>query len=189
MVDLLVELLVVEDCPHLEQARRDLESVLGGGIIEVRVQLVFVSGPDDAGFLGFQGSPTIRINGEDVVPQPELPVAFGCRVYRDAEGRAHGSPPIESIRAAVEKHRRGRLEAFQREEAARIAEFARDADADGATEPRAANAAEFARDADADGAAEPRAAETPDLSREAEVVPGASGAESSAESGGKPREV
>ncbi|MGD0247684.1 MAG: hypothetical protein ABSB75_01385 [Candidatus Limnocylindrales bacterium] len=140
MADLLVELLVVEDCPHLEGARRDLESVLGGGIIEVPVQLIFVSGPDDAEFLGFQGSPTIRINGEDVVPQPELPVAFGCRIYRDAEGRAHGSPPIEAIRAAVDKHRRGRLEAFQREEAAKVAAVARAAD--GAGFAREAAAAE-----------------------------------------------
>jgi hypothetical protein len=168
VADLLVELLAVEDCPHLEQARRDLESVLRGSIIEVPIQVVFVSGRDDAEFLGFQGSPTIRINGEDVVPQPELPVAFGCRVYRDAEGRAHGSPPIESIRAAIEKHRRGRLEAFRREEAAKVAEFA--------------------RAADADGVAEPRAADTSELAREAEVAPGAAVAESSGESQGKPRE-
>jgi hypothetical protein len=166
VADLLVELLAVEDCPHLEQARRDLESVLGGGIIEVPIQVVFVSGPDDAELLRFQGSPTIRINGEDVVPRPELPVAFGCRVYRDAEGRPCGSPPIESIRAAVEKHRRGRLEAFQREEAAKVAEFARAAD----------------------GVAEPRAADTSELAREAEVAPGAAAAESSVESEGKPRE-
>ncbi|MGA2512636.1 MAG: hypothetical protein ABSG37_03355 [Candidatus Limnocylindrales bacterium] len=129
MADLRVELLAVEDCPHLEQARRDLESVLGKGIIEVPIQLVFVTGADDAEFLGFQGSPTIRVNGDDVVAQPELPIAFGCRVYRDADGRARGSPPIESIRAAVDAHRRGRLEAFQREEAARVAEFARAAEA------------------------------------------------------------
>ncbi len=129
MADLHVELLAVEDCPHLEQARRDLESVLRQGIIEVPVQLIFVTGPEDAEFLRFQGSPTIRINGDDVVPAPELTVAFGCRVYRDAEGRAIGSPPIEAIRAAVDAHRRGRLEAFQRDEAAKVAEFAREADA------------------------------------------------------------
>jgi hypothetical protein len=40
-----------------------------------------------------------------------------------------GWPPIEAIRAAVDAHRRGRLESFQREEAAKIAEFAREADA------------------------------------------------------------
>jgi hypothetical protein len=129
VADLRVELLALEDCPHLEAALRDLESVLRKGIIETPVQLIFVGGLEDAEFLGFQGSPTIRIDGEDVVPQPDLPVALGCRIYRDEQGRMLGSPPIESIRAAVDAHRRGRLEAFQRQEAGLIAKFAREADA------------------------------------------------------------
>ena len=132
MADLRVELLVVEDCPHLEQARRDLESILGHGVIEVPIQLVYVTSADDAEFLGFQGSPTIRVNGDDVDPQPDLPVALGCRRYRTADGRIVGSPPIELIKAAVDSHRRGRLQAFQRQEAAKVAEFARAAEADAA---------------------------------------------------------
>ena len=128
MPDIRVELLAVEGCPHLERARRDLDSVLRQGIIEVPIQLIFVSGADDAEFLGFQGSPTIRVNGEDVVPEPELPMNLSCRFYRDSEGRRIGSPPIEAIQRAVDAHRRGRLEAFQRQEAARVAEFARKAD-------------------------------------------------------------
>jgi hypothetical protein len=129
VADLRVELLAVEDCPHLEQARRDLENVLRRGIIETPIQLVFVASQEDAEFLGFQGSPSIRINGEDVVPQPELPVALTCRLYRDDDGRTVGSPPIEAIAAAVNAHRRGKLETFQREEAAKVAEFARRAEA------------------------------------------------------------
>jgi hypothetical protein len=129
VADFRVELLAVEDCPHLEQARRDLDAVLRQGIIEIPIQLIFVTGQEDAEFLGFQGSPTIRINGQDVVSQPELPIALGCRIYRDADGKTVGSPPIEAIQAAVDAHRRGRLEAFQREEAAKVAEFARQADA------------------------------------------------------------
>jgi hypothetical protein len=129
VADLVVELLVVEDCPHLEQARRDLESTLRTGIIEVPIQLIFVSSLDDAEFLGFQGSPTIRVNGDDVVPQPSLPVALACRVYRDADGRMLGSPPVESIRSAIDSHRRARLAEFQRDEAAKVAEFARAAEA------------------------------------------------------------
>ena len=129
MADLVVELLAVEDCPHLEQARRDLESSLRTGIIEVPIQLIFVSSLDDAEFLGFQGSPTIRVNGDDVIPQPELPVALACRVYRDADGRTLGSPPIESIQSAIDSHRRARLAEFQRDEAAKVAQFARAADA------------------------------------------------------------
>jgi hypothetical protein len=129
MADIRVELLAIEGCPHLEPARRDLETVLRKGIIEVPIQLILVSGMDDAEFLGFVGSPTIRINGEDVVPQPDLPIAMSCRTYLDADGRPAGSPPIEAIRAAVDAARRGKLEAFQRGEAGLVARFARDAEA------------------------------------------------------------
>ncbi len=117
------------DCPHLEQARRDLESVLRTGIIEVPIQLILVSTQDEAEFLDFPGSPTIRINGEDVVPGPNLAPALGCRVYRDEEGHAVGSPPRAAIKAVIDGHRRGKLERFQREEAAKVARFAAQADA------------------------------------------------------------
>jgi hypothetical protein len=127
--DLRVELLANEDCPHLERARLDLQSVLRTSIIEVPIQLVFVSSQDEAEFLEFPGSPTIRVNGEDVVPQPELPFAVGCRIYRDENGEMTGSPPISAIKRAVDAHRRGRLEEFRREEAANVARFAREADA------------------------------------------------------------
>jgi hypothetical protein len=130
-----VELLVVEECPHLSQARADLESILSESIFETPIQLVIVNTPEDAEFLHFQGSPTIRINGQDVVPQPELPVAMGCRVYRDAEGRLVGSPPIEAIRSAVDDHRREKLEAFRQGEAKLLAEAARQADADAPAAP------------------------------------------------------
>jgi hypothetical protein len=131
MADLRVELLVVEECPHLSQAQADLESVLGRGVIETPIQLVIVNSLEDAEFLGFQGSPTIRVNGDDVVPEPGLPPALACRGYRDAEGRTIGSPPIEAIRAAVEAHRRDRLEAFQRQEARLLAQAALRAEAEG----------------------------------------------------------
>ena len=124
MADLRVELLTFEGCPHLDQARRDLERVLRESIIETPVQVVYVSSFEDAEFLGFQGSPTIRINGDDVDPQPELPIGVGCRLYSDDEGRPVGSPPVARIRAAVEAHRRGRLREFQRQEAGLVAEYA-----------------------------------------------------------------
>jgi hypothetical protein len=139
VADLRVELLAIEDCPHLEQTRRDLEAVLRRGIIEVPIQLILVDSQDAAEFLGFQGSPTVRVNGEDVVSQPDLPVALGCRLYRDADGRVTGSPPREAIRVAVDAHRRSRLEVFQREEAAKVADFARQAEADFARQAEAAD--------------------------------------------------
>jgi hypothetical protein len=155
VADLEVQLLAIQDCPHFTQARQDLENVLRKGIIEVPIQLVFVSSLDDAEFLEFQGSPTIRINGEDVVPQPELPIAYGCRVYRDVDGRMIGSPPIEAIRAAVDAHRRGRLQEFQRDEAAKVARFAREIDeAESAALAESAGLAQKASPTDSSGGSE-----------------------------------
>jgi len=93
VADLRVELLAVEDCPHLEQARRDLESVLRKGIIETPIQLIFVASQEDAEFLGFQGSPTIRIQGEDVVPQPDLPGRAGLPDLPRRRPAGHSARP------------------------------------------------------------------------------------------------
>lgn len=130
MSDLRVELLAVEGCPHFERARQELEAILREGIIETPIQVILVGSQDDAEFLGFQGSPTIRIDSEDVVPQPELPIGLSCRIYRDEDGREQGWPPAERVQQAVRAHRQGRLAAFQRGEARLAAEAARAADAE-----------------------------------------------------------
>ncbi len=152
MSDLRVELLAVEDCPHFERTRKNLETVLREGIIETPIQVVFVTSEEDAEFLQFPGSPTIRINGEDVVPEPGLPAGLGCRIYRDESGERIDGPPVERIRDAVAAHRRGRLAAFQREEAGRVASFARAAaEAEDDTSPdEGGSAASIAPDATAD---------------------------------------
>jgi len=182
VADLRVELLVVEDCPHLAQARRDLDSILGGGVIEVPVQLIYVSSLEDAEFLAFQGSPTIRVDGDDVVPEPDLPIAMGCRLYRAADGPTIGSPPRELIKAAVDAHRRGRLRDFQRQEAAKVAEFARAADAEaGGRDPDRA-----ATEPSPEPAAEPAPHPPPDRAASG-LSPDALAAEPSAEPQSNPR--
>lgn len=130
MADLSIQLLAVEGCPHLERARHDLEAVLRESIIETPIQLVLVGSPEDAEFLSFQGSPTIRVDGADIDPQPDLPVGLACRTYVGAAGERLGSPPVERIRAAVQAYRRGRLRSFQRDEAGRVAATALRAAAD-----------------------------------------------------------
>ncbi len=52
--------------------------------------------------VGFLGSPTVRVNGQDVEPAARAARAFGtmCRTYIDG-GRRAGVPPPEWIRAAV----------------------------------------------------------------------------------------
>jgi hypothetical protein len=131
MADLRVELLYAPACPHWEQTRADLHRILSEGAIETPIQLVLVSSQEDAEFLGFTGSPTVRLNGVDVVPEPTSGTpGTGCRMYRQPDGTLGGGIPAGLLREAVRAHRRDRLDAFQRGEAAKVALAALEAAAD-----------------------------------------------------------
>lgn len=122
MSDLRVELLYTADCPHWESVRARLHAILSEGAIETPIQLVLVSSADDAEFLGFVGSPTVRLNGVDVVEPPAgSPTGVGCRLYPQPDGTRSGLIPEDLLRDAVQAHRRGRLVAFQQQEAAKVA--------------------------------------------------------------------
>jgi hypothetical protein len=53
---------------------------------------------------GFVGSPTIRVEGEDVeAPGPGEPPGLACRVYRRADGRVSPLPDADRVRAALRR--------------------------------------------------------------------------------------
>ena len=111
-----VELLATLDCPHAERAEEILRMALAEDGRQPRVDRVYVSDLDNAAGLGFHGSPTIRIDGRDVLPPPaDLPINLGCRLYPQPDGSLAGVIPAETITAEVERRR----EAEARAEAAR----------------------------------------------------------------------
>lgn len=118
VADLRVELLYTLSCPHHERARADLQRILGEYAIETPIQLVPVERIEDAEFLAFAGSPTIRIDGVDLVPPAgDEPPGLGCRAYRQPDGSISWTVPEQSVRAAVGDRRRARFDAFVRSEA------------------------------------------------------------------------
>ena len=128
MSDLRVELLYTLDCPHWEPVQADLHRALSAGAIETPIELVLVGDQDDAEFLGFVGSPSVRLNGTDVVPPPAgSTVNTGCRMYVQPDGSLSGRIPEQVLSEAVRLHRLGRLEAFQREESRKVAAAALEA--------------------------------------------------------------
>jgi len=54
----------------------------------------------------FVGSPTIRIDGTDVAPEPGEPVGLTCRVYRLRDGRVSPTPDPVDIRDAIRRSTR-----------------------------------------------------------------------------------
>ena len=96
-----VEILYFEGCPTYVQAEETLRGVLAEESIEARVELVAVNTDEEAQEIRFPGSPTIRVDGEDLFPVPDRSqYALGCRVYATPEG-LRGSPTAEMMRAAL----------------------------------------------------------------------------------------
>ena len=111
-----VELLTTEDCPHAERAEAIARAALADNGHTPSIERVYVGDIEDAANLGFHGSPTLRIDGVDVVRPPHsLPINTGCRLYPQPDGTLDGVIPAETITAEVERRR----EAEQHERAAR----------------------------------------------------------------------
>jgi hypothetical protein len=100
-----VELLWWEGCPSHPEALEQLKQVLREeGLDPASVDLVEVEGDEQAERERFFGSPTIRIDGEDVVaPAEGDPVGLSCRVYRLRDGRPSPTPDVADVRDAVRR--------------------------------------------------------------------------------------
>ncbi len=99
-----VELLWWEGCPSHPEMLADLRRSLTEEGVEAEVEMVEVESDEQARAERFPGSPTIRIDGEDIFPcdEPE-PFSLTCRVYRLRDGRASPTPDPDDIRDAIRR--------------------------------------------------------------------------------------
>jgi hypothetical protein len=96
-----VVVLYFDGCPTYEAAAKTLRAVLAEEGVEAEVQLFAVNSDEEAGRLRFPGSPTIRVDGEDLFPVAEREDwRLGCRVYATPQG-LRGSPTAEMLREAL----------------------------------------------------------------------------------------
>jgi hypothetical protein len=96
-----VEILYFDGCPTYLRTEEALRRVLAGEGVEADVELVAVNTDEEAQDLRFPGSPTIRVDGEDLFPVPERAgYALGCRMYATPQG-LRGSPTPTMLRAAL----------------------------------------------------------------------------------------
>jgi hypothetical protein len=99
-----VELLWWDGCPSHPDALEELERILREEGVEADVARVEIEDDAQAQRERFPGSPTIRIDGEDIVPPGEGdPFSLTCRVYRTRDGRFSPLPDPEDVRAAVRR--------------------------------------------------------------------------------------
>jgi len=95
-----VELLYADGDPAAMAARQHLVEVLTEDAFETPIQMISVASDADADLLGMRGSPTIRIDGIDIVPEWNGPISLAPRDYGD------GPVPDKAVlRRAVERAR------------------------------------------------------------------------------------
>lgn len=103
-----IQFLYWEDCPSHPEAWQLLHEVLAEEGLDWPVERILVEGDQDAQRCHFPGSPTIRVDGQDVDPggASQMGVALACRVYRLEDGRFSPVPSREMIRQRLLAARR-----------------------------------------------------------------------------------
>jgi glutaredoxin len=100
-----VELLWWEGCPSTERALAAIREALSElGLDDVEVHTREIETDDVARAAGFVGSPTILIDGADLVPAADdEPIGLSCRVYRRRDGRISPIPDPDDLREALRR--------------------------------------------------------------------------------------
>jgi len=97
-----IELLYWDGCPSYPEAKTMLEEVLASRGIDAPIQMREVRTDADAEALRFPGSPTIRVDGQDIDPlgaggRP----ALACRIYHLPDGGVSPVPTRQQLEAAL----------------------------------------------------------------------------------------
>jgi hypothetical protein len=95
-----IELLYFDGCPGHERLLPSLRELARRYGVELEQRHIRTL--DEAEAARFLGSPSVRINGQDVEPGANARADFGlkCRLYRTADGQS-GLPPREWIDRAL----------------------------------------------------------------------------------------
>ncbi len=100
---LKVEFLYFQECPAHKQALANLKAVLRESGRRADVALISVTSEQQAERVGFQGSPSIRVNGRDLDGRNEGH-SYACGVYQIG-GKLTATPTKEFIREKLDSLR------------------------------------------------------------------------------------
>jgi hypothetical protein len=99
---LKIEILYFAGCPSFQPTLLLLQQVMDEEGITASVQMINVESEAAAKNHRFLGSPSLRVNGEDIEPEARTATDFGmkCRIY-DNEGAPGGVPSKSIIQQAL----------------------------------------------------------------------------------------
>jgi hypothetical protein len=95
-----IELLYFDNCPSYKRALANIKAALKEEKLQAELILIKVESEEKAQRVGFQGSPSVRINGKDLEGRDEG-FSFSCRLYRE-NGKPSTAPSKDAIIAKLE---------------------------------------------------------------------------------------
>ncbi|TDZ93622.1 alkylmercury lyase family protein [Mycobacteroides salmoniphilum] len=104
-----LEILQVPDCPNVQLLEDRVAAALAGERIAVTITHRVVNTAEEAEELRMTGSPTLLVDGQDPFGERGLSAGLSCRLYPGEDGRFHGAPSVEALRAALQRQVTGEV--------------------------------------------------------------------------------
>ncbi len=99
-----IEILTFDGCPNEAVTRERVREAMLLESVRGAIDVIEVTTPQAAQNLRFLGSPSVRLDGEDIEAAARGKSAYGlmCRTYESDAGTV-GAPSLEMIRAAIRR--------------------------------------------------------------------------------------
>ena len=94
-----IEVLYSPGCPNYLPVVEQVERVLSSESLQAEIRSIAIRTDAEAKELMFPGSPTIRVDGEDIEPDQNMAPGLKCRLYANLSG----VPSEEMLRLAVSR--------------------------------------------------------------------------------------
>jgi hypothetical protein len=94
---MIIEVFYVRGCPNHRAAIENLRNTLRSAALDAPIQETAVTDDAMARRLKFPGSPTVRVDGKDVEPNPHGSYGLARRLYSNGTG----IPSLEALQRAI----------------------------------------------------------------------------------------
>jgi hypothetical protein len=95
-----VKLFYIDDCPSWQDGLKNLEIAVKEEDLAASIATVKVTDDGEAVRLKFLGSPSFRIDGNELWPEERESYSLSCRLYSTPEGLI-GFPTVGMLRKAL----------------------------------------------------------------------------------------
>ena len=99
-----IELLFFDGCPSWKNGSKNLQSALEEEGLTAAIDVIEVKDNEQANQLKFLGSPSFRVDSQELWPEERETYALSCRVFPSSEG-IKGFPTVAMLRGQLKQLR------------------------------------------------------------------------------------